>query len=149
MRHFRKRQRFAIIALGSGAVLGLAQVYLKSRQMEPLIRYLIYFVVAKIISDIVYYVLAPERQVWLYPEQYLRDELLSLGMYGLPVCLAQRYMVLYAFLPYEPVMTVLDSWAPLLALCLVTRWKQEDTDDNSFRPGRRINRAGPADGRSP
>jgi hypothetical protein len=134
-----KRDRFILIAVGSSLVLGVAHVYLKV-VMEPFMRYLVYFLLAKVVSDAFYYLLSPRRFVWAYPEDYLFNEVCPLLMYGFPACIGQRYAIVYQVLPFEPVTALLDSFAPVLALCIYTRWNQETTDDRGYRPGRRLER---------
>jgi hypothetical protein len=132
-----KQQRFLAIALGSSIPLGMLHVYLQVI-LDPFARYLVYFAAGKIISDVIYYYLQPRRNVWVYPEDYLFNELFTLAMYGLPVCILQRYVILYQMLRFPLALAIVDSFVPTLALCLVTRWKQEDKDDMSYRPGRRL-----------
>jgi hypothetical protein len=132
-----KQQRFLVIALGSSIPLGLLHVHLKP-VLDPFTRYLVYFAAAKITSDVIYYLLQPGRNVWVYPEDYLFNELFTLAMYGLPVCVLQRYLIAYQMLRFPVVVAIVDSFVPVLLLCLTSRWKQEDEDDRSYRPGRRL-----------
>lgn len=127
------------MALGTAAALSVVDPFLRL-WFEPLSRYLIYYVMAKPISDAIYYLLSPRRQVWLYPEDYVLNEMFTLFMYAFPLMVGQRYMLLAMVVPYQPVVAFLDSWLPLLLLCLNARWRQEETDDRSYRPGRRLER---------
>ncbi len=132
-----KQQRFVVVALASSALLAALHVMLKPR-LDAFARYLVYFVAAKVISDVIYYALQPGRNVWVYPEDYLFNELFTLAMYGLPVCVVQRYVIAYQMLRFPVLVTIADSFVPVLALCLNTRWQQEDKEDSSYRPGRRL-----------
>jgi len=132
-----RQQRFVVVALASSALLAVLHVLLKPK-VDPFTRYLVYFVAAKIISDVVYYALQPRRNVWVYPEDYLFNELFTLAMYGLPVCIVQRYLIAYQMLRFPVLVTIVDSFVPVLLLCLNTRWQQEDKEDTSYRPGRRL-----------
>jgi len=132
-----KQQRFIVIALASSSLLAVLHVLLKPT-LDPFTRYLVYFVAAKVVSDVIYYALQPRRNVWVYPEDYLFNELFTLAIYGLPVCVVQRYLIAYQMLRFPVLVTAVDSFVPVLLLCLNTRWNQEDQEDGSYRPGRRL-----------
>jgi len=134
-----KSLRFTWMAVGTAAIIAVVDPVLRT-QFEPLTRYFIYYLLSKVITDGIYYVLAPRRRVWQYVEDYIVHEVLTLSMWAIPLVIAQRYLILVGLIPNRVVMAVLDSWLFVLVLCLRTRWTQEEADDKTYRPGRRLER---------
>jgi hypothetical protein len=132
-----KRDRFLVIGGVSSALLFAGQELLRPF-LEPFVRYLVMFFLTKVLTDAIYYYLAPRRRIWQYPEDYLIHEVLSLLAYGVTLCIGQRYLIAYGFLRFAVLESLVDSFLPPLFMCLSVRWTQEEKDDRSYRPGRRL-----------
>jgi len=135
--------RYAALITGCLLITELANrvLMLAFPALAPFIRYLLLVAVAKVAGDVVYYALQPRRRRYQYPGDYLVNEMLPLYMWALPMCAAQRYLLVKVALPVAAIV-FLNSAVPAVALYIYVRWEQELEEDRSHRIGGRAEKRG-------
>lgn len=94
--------------------------------------YLVTVLVAKLVTDTLYFGLNPRRREWRHLDDYLANDLLTFARFAFPLVVLQAYAYTQAWIPYSLLGLWLGPWAALL-LVLANRWLVERAQDQRAR----------------
>jgi len=108
-------------------------------------RFLLFMFGVKLLGDMVYFALWPQRREWVSPWFYLVEDFFYYIRIAFPVAVAQRLLETTLYPPYlyeAPPATVghLLLAGPYLAVVayMVNRWLNEEAGDESYRQARQF-----------
>ncbi len=108
-------------------------------------RFLVFLFGVKLLGDIVYFALWPQRREWVNPLFYLWEDFFDYIRVGFPVAVAQRLVETTVYPPYvyeAPPATVTHILlaGPYVAVVayMVNRWLREEVGEHSYSQARQF-----------